>query len=160
MLLLGRKVITNLDSILKSRDITLPTKVRLVSSVQFFCSVMSDSSRPHPSSQSYGFSSSRAVHGNQGRSVPCLCVDTCSATRGGNLAPAEWDLETWVPIKHRRLFVILLIFFNDIWYASSHVVLQVGIEPISPALEARSLNHWTAREVQTKETLKVQNCQG
>ena len=29
-LLLGRKVMTNLDSILKSRDITLPTKVRLV----------------------------------------------------------------------------------------------------------------------------------
>ena len=33
-LLLGRKVMTNLDSILKRRDITLPTKVRLVSSVQ------------------------------------------------------------------------------------------------------------------------------
>ena len=32
-LLLGRKVMTNLDSILKSRDITWPTKVRLVSSV-------------------------------------------------------------------------------------------------------------------------------
>ena len=31
-LLLGRKVMTNLDSILKSRDITLPTKVRLVKS--------------------------------------------------------------------------------------------------------------------------------
>ena len=29
-LLLGRKVVTNLDSILKSRDITLPTKVHLV----------------------------------------------------------------------------------------------------------------------------------
>ena len=29
-LLLGRKVMTNLDSILKSKDITLPTKVRLV----------------------------------------------------------------------------------------------------------------------------------
>ena len=29
-LLLGRKAITNIDSILKSRDITLPTKVRLV----------------------------------------------------------------------------------------------------------------------------------
>ena len=29
-LILGRKVITNLDSILKSRDITLPIKVRLV----------------------------------------------------------------------------------------------------------------------------------
>ena len=29
-LLLGRKVMTNIDSILKSRDITLPTKVRLV----------------------------------------------------------------------------------------------------------------------------------
>ena len=34
-LLLGRKVMTNLDSILKSRDITLPTKVRLVESVVF-----------------------------------------------------------------------------------------------------------------------------
>ena len=33
-LLLGRKVMTNLDSILKSRDITLPTNVHLVSSVQ------------------------------------------------------------------------------------------------------------------------------
>ena len=30
LLLLGRKVMTNLDSILKSRDITLPTKIRLV----------------------------------------------------------------------------------------------------------------------------------
>ena len=38
-LFLGRKVMTNLESILKSRDITLPTKVR-------------------PSSQGYGFSSS------------------------------------------------------------------------------------------------------
>ena len=34
-LLLGRKVITNLDSILKSRDITLPTKVRLVKAIVF-----------------------------------------------------------------------------------------------------------------------------
>src|SRR5574337_1240819 len=34
-LLLGRKVITNLDSILKSRDITLPTKVRLVKAMVF-----------------------------------------------------------------------------------------------------------------------------
>ena len=34
-LLLGRKVITNLDSILKSRDITLPTKVRLVKAIIF-----------------------------------------------------------------------------------------------------------------------------
>ena len=34
-LLLGRKVMTNLDSMLKSRDITLPTKVRLVKAVVF-----------------------------------------------------------------------------------------------------------------------------
>ena len=34
-LLLGRKVMTNLDSILKSRDITLPTKVRLVKTMVF-----------------------------------------------------------------------------------------------------------------------------
>ena len=34
-LLLGRKVMTNLDSILRSRDITLPTKVRLVKAMVF-----------------------------------------------------------------------------------------------------------------------------
>ena len=34
-LLLGRKVMTNLDSILKSRDITLPTKVHLVKPLVF-----------------------------------------------------------------------------------------------------------------------------
>ena len=35
LLLLGRKVMTNLDSILKSRDITLPTKVHLVKGMVF-----------------------------------------------------------------------------------------------------------------------------
>ena len=34
-LLLGRKVLTNLESILKSRDITLPTKVHLVKAMVF-----------------------------------------------------------------------------------------------------------------------------
>ena len=34
-LLLGREVMTNLDSIFKSRDITLPTKVRLVKAMVF-----------------------------------------------------------------------------------------------------------------------------
>ena len=34
-LLLGRKVMNNLDSILKSRDITLPTKIRLVKAMVF-----------------------------------------------------------------------------------------------------------------------------
>ena len=48
-LLLGRKVMTNLDSIFKSRHITLPTKVHLVSLVQFSLSVMSDSLRHHES---------------------------------------------------------------------------------------------------------------
>ena len=34
-LLLGRKVMTNLDSVLKSRDITVPTKVHLVKAMVF-----------------------------------------------------------------------------------------------------------------------------
>ena len=37
-LLLGRKAMTNLDSILKSRDITLPTNVHLVKAMVFFSS--------------------------------------------------------------------------------------------------------------------------
>ena len=36
-LLLGRKAVTNLDSILKSRDITLPTKINLVKAVMYGC---------------------------------------------------------------------------------------------------------------------------
>ena len=36
-LLLGRKTMTNLDSILKSRDITLPTKVHLIQAMIFGC---------------------------------------------------------------------------------------------------------------------------
>ena len=39
-LILGRKVMTNLESILRSRDITLPTKVRLVKAVVFQVSCM------------------------------------------------------------------------------------------------------------------------
>ena len=39
-LLLGRKVMTNLDSTLRSRDITLPTKVRLVKAMFFLWSCM------------------------------------------------------------------------------------------------------------------------
>ena len=39
-LLLGRKVMTTLDSIFKSRDITLPTKVRLVKAMVYPCSCM------------------------------------------------------------------------------------------------------------------------
>ena len=38
-LLLGRKVMSNLDSILKSRDITLPTKVHLVKAMVFLTSI-------------------------------------------------------------------------------------------------------------------------
>ena len=45
-LLLGRKAMTSIDSILKSRDITLLTNVHKVSSVQFSCSVVSNSLRP------------------------------------------------------------------------------------------------------------------
>ena len=39
-LLLGRKVMTHLDSILKSRDITLPTKIRMVNKAMAFPIVM------------------------------------------------------------------------------------------------------------------------
>ena len=35
LLLLGRKIMTNLDSIFKSRDISLPTKVRLIKAMVF-----------------------------------------------------------------------------------------------------------------------------
>ena len=45
-LLLGRKVMTNLDSMLKSRDITLPTKYRLVKAMVFPVVMYGCESRP------------------------------------------------------------------------------------------------------------------
>ena len=54
-LLLGRKVMTNLDSMLRSRGITLSTKLHLVSSIQFSRSVVSDSLRPHESQHAMVF---------------------------------------------------------------------------------------------------------
>ena len=52
-LLLGRKVMTNLDSILKSRDITLPTKVHLVKAmvfpvVMYRCEIWTIKKAEHP----------------------------------------------------------------------------------------------------------------
>ena len=41
-LLLGRKAMTNLDNILKRRDITLPTKVQIVKAIFFFSVVITD----------------------------------------------------------------------------------------------------------------------
>ena len=51
-LLLGRNVLTNLDSILKSRDITLPTKVRLVKAMVF---PVVKVSRRHSQTTNYNF---------------------------------------------------------------------------------------------------------
>ena len=45
-LLLGRKVMTNLDSFLKSRDITLPTKVYLVKAMVFLVVMYGDPTSP------------------------------------------------------------------------------------------------------------------
>ena len=46
-LFLGRRVMTNLDSIFKSRDITLPTKVRLVKAMVFQVGELKQGSNPH-----------------------------------------------------------------------------------------------------------------
>ena len=66
-LLLGRKVMTNLDSILKSRDITLPTKVHLVKAMVFQWSCMDQETLKKDSP-----SLSRVTSGNSGfpRLVP------------------------------------------------------------------------------------------
>ena len=46
-LFLGRRVMTNLDGIFKSRDITLPTKVRLVKAMIFQVGELKQGSNPH-----------------------------------------------------------------------------------------------------------------
>ena len=43
--------------------------------------------------------------------------------------------------------IILLLFFWPRRAACRILVPRPGIEPVAPAVEARSLNHWTAREV-------------
>ena len=71
-LLLGKKTMTNLASVLKNRDITLPTKVCLVCSVQFIHSVVSDSLRPH------GLQHARLPCPS---STPRACSNSCPLSR-------------------------------------------------------------------------------
>ena len=69
-LLLGRKVITNLDSILKSRDITLPTKVRLVKAIK----------REKSCDIEVGVSNEGIVKGKVLVAQSCSCLTLCDPT--------------------------------------------------------------------------------
>ena len=63
LLLPGRKAITNLDSILKSRDITLPTKVHLVKAMEKETATRSSSCLENPRDWGAGGLQSMGSHG-------------------------------------------------------------------------------------------------
>ena len=108
--LLGREVMTNLDSILRSRDITLPTKVHLVSSVQFSRSVMSNSLWPHESQHARPPcpSPTPRVYSN---SYPSS--QWCHPAISSSVVPFS---STFNPSQHQGLFQ---------WVNSSHEVAKV-----------------------------------
>ena len=104
-LLLGRKVMPNLDSILKSRDSTLPKKVCLVSSVQFSRSVMSDSLGRHESQHARPPcpSPSPGVHSDSQKYCPTLC-DPIDSSPPGSPIPG---------ILQARILERIAIFFSN-----------------------------------------------
>ena len=84
-LLLGRKVMTNLDSILKSRDITLPTKVRLIKAMMF----------PVVMNVCESWTIKKAAAAKSRQSCPTLCDPTDGSPPGS----CPWDS----PGKNTRL---------------------------------------------------------
>ena len=79
-LLLGRKVMTNLESIFKSRDITLPTKVRLVKAI--YC---------HPAYLTYMQSTSRETLGWRKHKLESRLQGEISITSDMQMTPPLWQ---------------------------------------------------------------------
>ena len=79
-LLLGRKVMTNLDSIFKSRDITLPTKVRLVKAI--YC---------HPAYSTYMQSTSCEMSGWMKHKLESRLPGEISITSDIHMTPPLWQ---------------------------------------------------------------------
>ena len=96
-LLLGRKVMPNLDSIFKSRDITLPTKVHLVKAM-FFPVVIPFSSCPQslPASESFPMSQLFAW-GGQSTGVSALASFLPRKSQGWS--PSEWT--GWISLQSK-----------------------------------------------------------
>ena len=76
-------------------------------------------------------------------------------TRPGT-EPVPPAVETWIPnhwtTREFPARCILIIIINFFFFGCAAqlvgiLVPQPGVEPVPPAVEARSLNHWTAREV-------------
>ena len=72
--------------------------------------------------------------------------------------------EHWEFFRHQKsrapeniFFVLIYLFFWPHHVACKILAPQPGIEPVPPALGARSLNHWTTREVSRKYFLKSLN---
>ena len=61
--------------------------------------------------------------------------------------PASWENGPYQVILRKEPFIISIFFFWPHCAACGILVPQPEVEPVAPALEARSLNHWTAREV-------------
>ena len=124
-LLLGRKVMTNLDSILKSRDITLPTKVCLVSWVQFSCSVVSNSLQPR---------------GLQHARLPCpsptpgTCSNSCPLSRwchstiSSSAAPFSSCLQSFPALGSFTMSQLFASGGQSIGVSASALVLPMNIQ--------------------------------
>ena len=129
-LLLGRKVMTNLESILKSSDITLPTKVRLVKSTAF-------------PGVGYGCESwtARKAASSAG-----------SATKSRPTLVTPWTAACQVPLStgfSREEY------WSGLPFPSPGDLLNPGIEPKSPALQADALlSEPPGKPCQFKQSLK------
>ena len=60
-----------------------------------------------------------------------------------------------IKYKVQSLSLSLSLFFSLISCGMRDLSLQAGMEPMPPAMDAWSLNHWTAREVPTVQFLKA-----
>ena len=142
-LLLGWKVMTNLDSILKSKDITLSTKVRLVRAMVFPV-VM------------YGCESWTIKKAEHRRTDACINTSRQSSQawvkKSHHLSKTNFIVTEQCLLspesENPHSYQIYFIFWLHV-SVSEILAPQTGIEldPPTPVVKAWSCNHWTTREV-------------
>ena len=128
-LFLARKAMTNLDSILKSRDITLLREVCLVSSAQFSCSVMSDSLQPHGPA---AHQASLSITNSGIYSDSCPSSQQCHLTISSSVVPFSYCLQSFPASGSFQMSQLFASGGQSIGVSASTSVLPMNIQDWFP----------------------------
>ena len=170
LLLPGRKAITNLDSILKSRDITLPTKVHLVKAMEKETATRSSSCLENP--RDWGAGGLQSM-GSQGVGHDWKGLAAAAAVKAVVFPVVLCGCETWTIKKaeHRRIDAFELWCWRRLlrvpWTArrSNQFILkeissEYSLEGLTLKLKLQSFGHLMQRTDSLEKTLMLGKIEG